>query len=101
MNPESSKRQRLTPVPGEQNAPLDGKHVSETVLNSSGEKPFPKASEAEEIIAKTDALDNQQESQISSLLTKVTKSPVSNSTYYTNSIKDQRSRRPNPKQRIR
>lgn len=72
-NPESSKRQRLTPVPGDQIATMDVTRVSDTVMNSSDNKSLSKSIEVEEIISKTGALDDQQENQITSLLKRANK----------------------------
>ncbi|KAE9364621.1 hypothetical protein N431DRAFT_388862 [Stipitochalara longipes BDJ] len=66
---ESPKRQRLTPTSGES----DPSHIGDTVLHPSSHKhPSASSVEASKIIAKTNALDDEQSMQISALLKKVT-----------------------------
>jgi hypothetical protein len=70
MNGEALKRQRLTPSPAEQ-GDINMSHVSDSVLNSSSEKALSDAVKTDEIIAQANALDDQQENQVSMLLKKV------------------------------
>jgi hypothetical protein len=61
---ESPKRQRLTPTSGEP----EPTRISETDLHTSSRKDPSASAELSEIMAKTNALDNEQGAQVASLL---------------------------------
>lgn len=73
MHLDSPKRQRLTPVPGELSNDLDisESHVSGAILQPLSDSANSMVAEAEDVIAKSNSLDEQQETQVSSLLKKV------------------------------
>jgi hypothetical protein len=70
INGESIKRQRMTPIAGEQ-GDVDMSQVSDTVIHSSSDKAISNVVNTDEAIAKVNALDDQQENQVSMLLKKV------------------------------
>lgn len=70
INSESLKRQRMTPIPGEQ-GDIDMSHVSDTVIRSSSDKAISNVVITSEAIAKVNELDDQQENQMSMLLKKI------------------------------
>jgi hypothetical protein len=70
MNGESLKRQRLTPVPGEQ-GDINMSHISDNVLHSSSGNVISNATEKDEATTKVNTIDDQQEKQVSILLKKV------------------------------
>jgi hypothetical protein len=83
MDLEPPKRQRFTPIPGEQIKNADGTYINNSLLQSPGDKANYKVTETEESIREPDALDNAKETEVSSLLQRV-RWPIITSAHLTN-----------------